>query len=324
MLDIKKIASLLKERNTLGVIALFAVLYFNIPFTNINDNVSFSGYLVLWDKVLQNTVIIWLLLSFYFRTFKLWFIPVGITIGIYEQIHNLFVIYIHPLLLQMPEIYGLLTGSSINRGISAEYPRIIFATMMTILFFLFVCIKKYRTLDRIFISFISVSVLFTSFLFHFIIIKESQIFKDNLYNTMFYTALQKDKELCSNLYLKCTFIDIKDYDITVETLGTARQAAIVVGKEMIKYNKYYKHLNINNPDTNARLIGQIPFTIVKTDNEVAFVEGSGAYKPFLIGNQFIYAYLALTAHIVWITGGLALIYFHRYRFSKRRKERGVN
>lgn len=300
-------------------IVLVSVLIFILPFEFSQNRSEFSGELVLWDKAIQNMVIVWIIAMFFIRKFKFSFIALGLIIGFIEQGKNLFVNHIHPILLKYPNFYEFITHTQIQRGISSEYPRIIFSCLVVFSFFIFILIKKNRSFDRIFIFLISSSVLLTSFLFHFIIVKESHVFKEQLYSSMFVAAIEKKQGICRELKFKCDFFQLQDYDLAIVGEPVIQEVANFIKPELLKREKFLQKLSLANPDNNSRLIGQVPVMIIRTYNDVAIINAAGAYTPFLVENQFIYSYLALTAHCVWIMGGLFLIIFHRNRFSKRTK-----
>jgi len=287
---------------------------------NLHDTVELSNVLNFFIKVFQNVVFGLLFVSLFLK-FKYRHIGFILPFAYIEQSDNILSSQLHYILLNS----GFYNSFSNNPGmISPEYPRIVFFLFVLLISFALL-FTKWRDFKRTFIILAGGGIFLTSLIFHTVIIYEIDTFK------------AQDSKIMQNIALMSENFDdiskacnVNEYDCFVapssdeESLFNDDSVPNSI-REQLPYLKPYFYQNKNffwygvshEPHTSNRILGQIPFSLARTEKFALILENTSSYKKFLVVNQYVFVWLALASHTTWFFGSLFLIYFHEKRFRKK-------
>lgn len=322
----------IKDRNNLNkifnfisiAVSVLCVIYVLDSFYSVfSETIQYrdelSNSLVFFIKTFQNLIFGFLFLNLFFK-FRYRLIGFIAPIAYFEQSENIFSNQVHPFLIQH-NLYNFFSKNPYS--ISPEYPRILVFFFILLLSFVLL-FTKWKNFKRLFLILGATGVFFTALLFHSIIIYEVNSFKDKDSNTMklistYGTNIKDVEKMCLVNQYKCYFYDAKNENLLFED----KEIPYPI-KKILPYLKFdfYKSKNYfwygisHDPNSESRLVGQIPFSISKNENFSVVIKNDGSYKNFLVINQYVFALLALSSHTVWFLGSIFLIYFHEKRFKK--------
>ncbi|SOC27206.1 hypothetical protein [Thalassospira xiamenensis] len=219
-----------------------------------------------------------------------------------------------------------------NQSVNVQYAILIFYAALAPLLCIRISLKKIRTIDTVFVTLIFFTMIGTTFIFHKIIVENAlkTAIEDTRYNRM------QSMQLISNLPTgdafsrlfqdSCNKIDVSCFvlnpgeplpagkrysEMLLEMARSVQrdtgnkqvffsQSLYVGGLEEEMYGEQYVFRRL--PDETVRFIvdtqdyGMIP----------------AEYKPY-------FAILMLCAHIWWVGGGTALLFWHKRRFKGRQR-----
>lgn len=310
----------------LKVISVISTLYVLYELSQIfllgdfSDNEWFSSQLNLIVKVIQNEVFFLLLVLFFVR-FNFFLLLAILPFAYFEQDYNFFAQQIHFGLLNWG-VYDLISKNS--QGISPEYPRIIFFLFVLVFFLVALFFKKFRDFKKIFIYLSGLSIFMTALLFHTMIIKEIDFYRMNTKNVMgfvFNEVINENEinKICQANKLECFVysLDQQEKIFIDEAISPSVLRLLAYMKEPFLNNMKYKYYGVAHDAGKSRLIGQVPFFLLKNEHWALVATDGINHRNFLTLNQYVFAYLGLASHIVWFFGALFLIYFHDKRFRKK-------
>lgn len=296
-----------------GIKTLLDIFYFE-------NLAQYSSYLSSLTKIIQN-LIFFLLITNLFKKFSFKDFFYILPISFLEQDFNIFSNKIHFFLLES-NIYSFFTNKP--QEVSPEYPRVIFFLIVLFISFILLFIKKHRSFFRIIIFTSSLAIIGTAILFHTIIIAQINYFSKQQKEYMIQISQTQSAELAQSL---CQTLQYECY-ITPSLKETERlfnlnkipdfiketQFKYII-PYYIKHDSYFYYAIASNPHETNRLLGRIPFSVIKNNNFGAIILDRIAFNNYLIFNQMIFAILALTSHLVWFLGGFYLIYYHQKKWS---------
>ena len=186
--------------------------------------------------------------------------------------------------------------------------------------------KRSRSIDRIFVSLIFTSIIVTSMIFHYVTrqgveeAKKMQLFSMRLAAS---APVEQFQPICEDLEAQC-FIGNKKTP-TVLT-GDSHTDAVVAGlRETFRLSGNHVAMSVG---TSAPLekdpsdIGNRPKTAhiyfeQSKDASFRLVIERQAFQQMVERWTQLYATLALPAHLIWLFGGLYLVWWHKRRLRRR-------
>ncbi len=287
------------------------------------DHYHFSNYLNYILKIFQN-VIFFFLFSQFFIKYNIKYILIAIPLAIWEQKHNFFVHYVHPLLLDI-KFYNLFSSNPSN--ISPEYPRIIVFSIFLFTFLVLIFYKKFRTLPRIFLLLSSSAIFLTSILFHHIIVSSINIYKEQQQNILLNVAktLKTEEEIiffCKNIGIKCLYT-FSDQESQYKLLESDKIPKYIknyiqpIKKEILNEPLIFDYITLTDFSQENRILAQHPVSFIKNNNFFVITIDDSQYRKILIDYQYLFVKLGFASHIVWFFGALFLISFHTARLKNR-------
>lgn len=273
-------------------------------------------------SVLITVPILLMIYSIFFKFIKkIWIVIIlGISFifPVYEWLDN----YVHPFLFNL-HIYDwiLVPGQKI---LNPQYTKITFYISLIFILIFLVMRKKTRSLDRIFILLMSISVLLTTFLFHMAIPSGFfKIIRQETYHQALKDFNQIDYETnCKNH--QCVILNEK---------SELEQNLTDENNNYLNYSWFYKKGIETLEKTNESSISSLlnNFQGQRFDYDIGIVKKLKIKEKivylFFIDNKSIriysrtseiwFSFLTACAHSIWIFGSIFLIFFHKYKIKNR-------
>ena len=265
---------------------------------------------------------IWLMLVLFFkRNLKLYHFSIALCLSFFISSYEILDNYLHPFLESLHIYdYFLREGQVV---LNPQFTKILLY-LICISIMLFLCLnKKKRTIDRVFILLISLSVIITTIIFHIAI-------------PMGYFKFIKNEQqilLINNLKSSVNF---KDFCIQKDCLSlnkTLEITNIISGSNNNFNNHSYFKNRINRffsendfdsiySDSLGSFEGQkfdyILTAVMKNKDDYIVVMDDKVLKPYARQSEIWFCFLSSLAHFVWIYGGILLLFIHKKRFLKRK------
>jgi hypothetical protein len=232
-------------------------------------------------------------------------------LGIYEFMDNT----LHPLLMKTG-IFSHFMRPGIS-GLNPQYTRLTLFLISTFILLLISFRGKTRTIDRSFVTLISLSMVVTTFLFHLAIpmgiLKYTREERMNTY-------VDNMRELPNDIFCKnktCMFFDEKFVEKNDKFIGDREFTKQFT--DMMNYSKEYfsNKENLNNPvyGSSGDFIGVVSvfFSCQHKNNEFICAFDNKSMKSYGLISKTLFAFLVSIAHGVWIFGGLFLLSLHKNR-----------
>lgn len=235
---------------------------------------------------------------------------------------------IHPVLTSFGIYNSLLRDN--QTILNPQYSKLILYILLILIMFTLSLIKKTRTLDRIFILLIALSVLLTTVIFHFALpMGMFKYIKNREEITLMENVKKLElKQVCDK---KNCFIINQDKEI-IENINNSDEVLLE------KYNYYIDYVLSDDRDVPNDKKGfyraslgdfrGLRFDYIITVVTPLFDESSLYYlvvmdKDVLKGysrqSEIWFSYLTSVAHFIWIFGGVFLLFLHKRRFLKKRQ-----
>lgn len=229
---------------------------------------------------------------------------------------------LHPFLFNL-HLYDFLLREG-QTVLNPQYTKLLIYIILLIALIGMSISKKYRNIDRIFMSLITSSVLITLFLFH--IALPMGIFKFSI--SQLENNLERESKITSLENLcrdrSCFIIDDK--------LNVIKQNKSNSKEIINQYSYFFYHAIDYYKDENHKILtgalgnfkGQefdYIITIVKKEKDNYFVvmdENIG--KSYSRQSEIWFSFLTTCAHFIWIYGGMLLLWQHKNRILKKRKQ----
>ncbi len=226
---------------------------------------------------------------------------------------------VHPFLMSLG-VFDSFKRSGIE-DINPQYTRLFLFVFVAILLVLTSLWKKTRTLDRSFITIISLSVIVTSFLFHMAIpmsiLKYTRIDRMNSF-------VEQIVELPSDYFCKnktCLFFD-KEFKERQELFVGSKELAnqfngfIESSKSFYSLAENRKHRLHGNSGNFVGVISIFHACIYKDNGGMLCAIDDKSMKDYGRLAQLWFAFLTSMAHGFWIFGGVLLLSLHKNRKIK--------
>ena len=282
-----------------------------------------SGALIVFDMLLH-TVSLALVAIVIFRPVltRLHLLLAVTAAGLSVHAGDLFVVYVHPFFMEHA-LYPDWLGRGAAAGQSAQYAKTFLGMVLLSALTSMLFIKRLRSFDRIYVWLIASSVLVTTVLFHFTI-RES-IFESRMHQKrVMALAIESPndwiyKALCKRENFECYESKVGlNYPVT--------------GDELIdKQIPHHIETTKGHPGYTWSVSGSFPlpgldkpsdhhlmFHWVNEDTYRVLVERAQWHRT-LQKFQLIYSWIGIPAHLLWLAGGLWLMYWHKARWRKRQK-----
>jgi hypothetical protein len=272
---------------------------------------TFPSNFVSFDFTLQMLVFYLAIGSFFMRRINLWLILISSVLAI-ELGTSYFSNYLHPFLISH-HLYPNSLGYGNTASQSPEYARLIVIFIVAVALLVFQLFKSRRTFSRIFILLIYYSVLLTSLLFHFVII-QAVTHSNNIAKVQYEKILWRDDffTICKDLGVKCFStknpeqLKVIDRSDIILSIQDSTRYTVLPDKASFIVNS--KTLSSNTDRT-----ASFTMTVIQMENERRYLIDDEHYKDVINFYQKIYVYLGLLAHLVWILGGMFLLWYHERR-----------
>lgn len=203
--------------------------------------------------------------------------------------------------------------------INNQYTKIIIYLIIVFSLIYQIYINKKKSILKIFMLLINLSVLITLFIFHVAV--PIGLFKYELNN-------YKNNEILNTKMLQEDLLcKLKNCYIVKENGDVIKISNIENIKKISNYNNEIRSLRNENKNINYKFIplqGNIIFNyeliIMKKNNNNEFlltIENRNI-KNISRQSEIIFSFLCINAHGVWIIGGLFLIIFHQRRLERKK------
>lgn len=296
---------------------------------------SSSGALVGMDAQIQTSVAIlaaWLLFS---REIRLWYVPLFISIGIEVMDARIFEEFLHPLYMDL-NLYPSFLVHEFKHEVNAAYARIYTGFWVGVALLLIVLVRRWRSLDRLFFVIIFWSVFATAGLFHWVTVKSLRVAFDADREHISMIAESPDvmfEPMCEYARTLCMRWDNGE---AIPGSGDFRIDGVV--KDLIStrpegddsgftVSSWMSTLPVNRaPYAHPLAEGKSflhdlgSFSVAVTRKRDGSYRAVANVTTFERTNNFsssVFGYLALSAHVTWLFGGLYLLMWHKRRRARR-------
>jgi hypothetical protein len=269
------------------------------------------------------TPIFLLLIMIFKRELKLEFFAISLLFSFIIPTYDLFDNYIHPFLFNL-HIYDFLlkNGQTI---LNPQYTKILFYLILMSILLIMNIFKKFRTIDRVFVLLIAIVVLITTFIFHITI--PMGIFKYERYQLQENLTIQihqlSEKDLCKDksCFLLNSDLSIKNKSKDANTELLKKYEYFIVG-----IKKYYEANGKEEIFTSAlgtfnkQRFDYIISAAKLTEDGYFIVMDENVAKSYSRQSEIWFSFLTSTAHFIWVFGGFGLLFLHKIKFFKKKKE----
>lgn len=296
---------------------------------------SASGVLVGMDAQIQTSVILFALWVIFGGQIRAWGVPIVISLGIELMDARPFEDYVHPFYLNFG-LYPDLLVHEFKHVINPAYARIYTAFWIGCVLALMIVFKRLRSLDRLFVTLIFWSVFATAGLFHWVTVKSLRV------------SFDADREHISMIAEApdAVFEPMCEYARTVCLRWEANEA--VPSSPDFRIDGVIRDLLSTQPEggdnsfTVSSWMSNLPVERSKDfhidSHGKPFIEDLGSFSvavskrrdgsfravsnvtSFERTNNFassVFGYLSLSAHVVWLLGGILLLLWHKRRRARR-------
>ena len=241
------------------------------------------------------------------------------------EFSNFFAGILHPFLLHFngyPEWMGY--GNDTNQ--SSQYAKLYFSIPVVIALVIMTFTKATRSIDRIYISLIASSVLCTTLLFHWITIQGVSLNRKTQELSLRVAAEAPNAvfaPICKELGVQClsgpiSALPAKTGDAEIDKMltylsnGAKEQTqgftkAATTGAPVKATNE--SRLSAAHVVYHRTKAGEYRF-VIETKNTITMLQRW----------QTLYGALAITAHLIWMCGGLYLLFWHKRRMARRQQK----
>lgn len=265
---------------------------------------------------------LWLMLTLFFkRNLRLYNFSIALCLSFFINSYELLDKHLHPFLESLHIYdYFLREGQVV---LNPQFTKILLYIVSIIIMF-FICLdKKKRTMDRVFILLISLSVIMTTIIFHITI-------------PMGYFKFIKNEQQILLVNNFKSSAHLKDFCIKKDCLSlnkTLEITNIISGTDFNfnnhsyfknRINKFFSDNNSNSiySDSLGSFEGQkfdyILTAVMKDKDDYIVVMDDKVLKPYARQSEIWFCFLSSLAHFVWIYGGILLLFIHKKRFLKRK------
>lgn len=236
-------------------------------------------------------------------------------LGIYEFMDNT----LHPLLMKTG-IFSSFMRPGIP-GLNPQYTRLTLFLVSTFVLLLISLRNKTRSIDRSFVTLITLSMVVTTFIFHLAIpMGILKYAREDRMNTFVENMIELPNDIfCKNK--TCMFFDEKFNEKADRFIGDRELTKNF--NQMIEYSKdfFANQNNLNKPvyGNSGDFIGVAStfFACQNKNDEFICAFDNNSMKNYGLLSKVLFAFLVSIAHGVWIFGGLFLLSLHKSRAIKK-------
>lgn len=279
-----------------------------------------SGSLILLDMQMHTFSLVLCVLVIFRRQIGLLDVSVALALAAASRWggKDFFTTVVHPFFLEHA-IYPQWLGKGSSAAQSHQYAKVLIGAVVAVALGLMLLVRRWRTIDRLYVWLIGSSVLVTTVLFHFMI--REAIFESRAHQkAVMALAVEAPKDwifkaMCQHQKLECHEATLSGgYPVT----GNATLDAET--RRMIDSTRGYAGATFSYS-------ASVPLSGGLNDYHVIYHwTSSSSYRMAVEREQWhrtlqkfqlIYSWIGIPAHLLWIGGGLYLLYWHRRRFAKR-------
>ena len=294
-----------KNKQTIEKYFIFSVLVYSVVsicgdiwgvFANKIEVREVLNFYVRW---LQNILFMTVLFLFIFKLKIAFFI--SLILGYFEVDYSVFANYITPIFINN------------NSGISPEYGRIVFFTLMLLAMLIKILTKKEKFKD-LFLLLSMTGVIVTAILFHIIVTSQLNYFTNEQEQRWQSVYNKNDLEtICKVEKLECEKIELNKKIINDNVNNYYENYSV---REYMKdSNNYFRYQIISDLSISNRIHSRKPLAFVKNKDGAFYIFDKNNYTEYLKFNETMFGILAFSSHMVWIFGALYLIYFHTRKYK---------
>lgn len=248
----------------------------------------------------------------FIKKLKLWHLAISIAGGFLLDSYQFLDHTIHPFLFSL-HIYDFLLRSG-QTILNPQYTKIFIFLVILIVLIIQSFIKKYRSVDRIFLSLIVSSVLVTTLIFHFALpMGMFKIAKKELENSLIEKIIFQDKKLLCEIR-ECFVLDDSFKIISQSNSAnteTFKNYSFFIAQVAPQLNENNRFFSTSLGDFQGQGFDYIITVLEKTNDNYFLVYDKKASNKVSRHSEIWFAFLSATAHLIWVYGGLALLFLHK-------------
>jgi hypothetical protein len=320
----------LKKRLTAAGVVVLALLPIGFQAGSIAEfllngaNDKMSGSLIGVDMFLHTLALVISLWMVFTRRLTSTGLVACLWIAQALEFSNFFAGFFHPFLLHFngyPEWMGY--GNDTNQ--SSQYAKLYTSIPITIALIIVACTKATRSIDRIYTSLIAASVLCTTLLFHWVTVQGVSLNRKTQEVGLRIAAEAPSAffgPICKELGTQCLSGPVSALPINTGNAEIDKMLADLSRGAKEQTQGFTKGATTGAPvkaSNESRLsaahvvyhrtkAGEYRF-VIETNNTIAALQRW----------QSLYAALAITAHLIWMVGGLYLLFWHKRRMARRQQ-----
>ncbi len=231
---------------------------------------------------------------------------------------DFFTTVVHPFFLEHA-IYPQWLGKGSTAAQSHQYAKVFIGGWVALILGGMLLVRRWRTMDRLYVWLMGTSVLVTTVLFHFMI--REAIFESRAHQkAAMALAVEAPKDwifkaMCQHQKLECHEASLSSgYPVTGNAVLDAET------RRMIDSTRGYAGATFSYS-------ASVPLSGGLNDYHVIYHWTSAQTYRMAVEReqwhrtlqkfQLVYSWIGIPAHLLWILGGLYLLRWHRIRFAKR-------
>lgn len=233
---------------------------------------------------------------------------------------DIFVQRVHPFFMAHG-LYPEWLGRGAQSGQSAQYAKIWTGTLLLAWLGVMLLFKRWRSFDRIYVWIIGASVLVTTVLFHFTI--REAIFESRLHERrVIAVALEAPQEwifraLCKDQFLDCFETKLgQPYPVTGDAHVDRAIPDQIAGTQASVGRTWSMAGSFPMPGGKPNNDFHVVFHWVD-DQTYRIAIDRVQWHRTLQKFQLIYSWIGLPAHLLWLAGGLWLMFWHKARWRRK-------
>lgn len=295
--------------------ALYIVCYYTIvdKIYDMNDLIYLQHKIARVHSALLMAPIIVGLISLFMKKIKISYIALALFLSFNLEVYQFFDNVIHPFLFSM-HIYDFLLRPG-QYILNPQFTKIFFYIII-ISVLLFEClVKKYRSVDRIFITLILSVALLTTCIFHFAIpMGMFKIAKKDLEISLIEKTIFLNKKiLCKD---KQCFTLSNDLNVLSRSssahIDTFKNYSFFLPKaKQIMENENKKYYSISLGDFKGQGFDYMIVVLEKTDTGFFLIFDDTVAKRVARHSEIWFSFLSTMAHLCWFYGGFLLLFLHK-------------
>ncbi|GAB5389257.1 MAG: hypothetical protein Alpg2KO_22250 [Alphaproteobacteria bacterium] len=305
-------------------LGLYVLLEAAIRLTDLVMAGGFSGQepgIVTFAQFLLHVPLVMLFVIWWLKRLPVWGFMLCLSIAWFANEAALLDVKLHDLLLAA-DLYPGFVPRTQQGFVNPQYAKLLVYTLALIGVIPLMVRKRWRSLDRVWVVMVAGAVLVTTAVFHLVIVHGAYTYAGEERKTLIETALKLDdprgfEDFCRTYRFECQTQPVTS-DIR---FGLPHERAIFdqmrAEAEADPDNpRIHSWQNARPGDLDLVLVAN--YGAAARDGQIRMVIDSASFTA--VNHRFVgwFSALSITAHLIWIFGGMGTLYLHHRLWARKR------